>query len=113
MKESLWIQLYLFVCDAYFVFFSMQPLVESWLQTQSLLEKQHPIDYLFDLSVLPPKKRHQVESDSMANDDNQGARRPASSRSHISINFHESNAYYRVSISNSKTLSHDFLTKIT
>ena len=28
-------------------------------------------------------------------------------------NFHESNAYCRVSISNSKTLSHDFLTKNT
>ena len=113
MKESLWIQLYLFVCNGYFVFFSMQPLVESWLQTQPLLEKQHPIDYLLDLSVSPPKKCRRVESDSMANDDNQGAHRPASSRSHISINFCESNAYYRVSISNSKTLSHDFLTKNT
>ena len=86
----------------------MQPLVESWLQTQPLLEKQHPIDYLLDLSVLPPKKCRRVESDSMANDDNQGVHRPASSRSHISINFCESNAYCHVSISNSETLSHDF-----
>ena len=91
----------------------MQPLVESWLQTQPLLEKQHPIDYLLDLSVSPPKKRHRVESDSMANDDNQGTRRAASSRSHIAINFRESNAYCCVSISNSKTLNHDFLTKKT
>ena len=67
----------------------MQPLVEGWLQTQPLLEKQHPIDYLLDLSVLLPKKRHRVESDSMANDDNQGAHRLTSSRSHISINFCE------------------------
>ena len=52
----------------------MQPLVESWLQTQPPPEKQHPIDYPLDLST-PPKKCRQVESastdsDSMANDDN-------------------------------------------
>ena len=86
----------------------MQPLVESWLQTQPPPEKQHPIDPL-DLSVSLPK----TDSDSMANDDNQHAHIPASSRSHISINFHEGKAYCCVSMSNSKTLSHDFLTKNT
>ena len=96
----------------------MQPLVESWLQTQPPHEKQHPIDYPLDLSVFPPKKRHRVESastdsDSMASDDNQHAHIPASSRSHISIDFHEGKAYCHVSISNAKTLSHDFLTKNT
>ena len=113
MKESLWIQLYLLYAMHIFVFFSMQPLVESWLQTQPSPEKQHPIDYPLDLSVSPPKKCRRVESDSMANDDNQCAHRPASSRSHISIDFCESKAYCHVSISNSKTLSHDFLTKNT
>ena len=49
----------------------------------------------------------------MANDDNQHAHIPASSRSHISIDFHEGKAYCSVSISNSETLSHDFLTKNT
>ena len=49
----------------------------------------------------------------MANGDNQRVRIPASSRSHTSIDFHEGKAYCRVSISNSKTLSHDFLTKNT
>ena len=96
----------------------MQPLVASWLQTQSRLEKQHPIDYPLDLSVSLPKKGHQVESastdsDSLASDDNQHARIPASSRSNISIDFCEGKAYCHVSISNSKTLSHDFLTKNT
>ena len=100
------------------IFFSMQPLVESWLQTQPPPEKQDPIGYPLDLSVSPPKKCHRVESastdsDSMADDDNQCARIPASSKSHISIDFHEGKAYCRVSISNSKTLSHDFLTKNT
>ena len=65
------------VCDAYFCIFSMQPLVESWLQTQPPPEKQHLIDYPLDLSVSLPKKCHRVESDSMANDDNQCAHRPA------------------------------------
>ena len=118
MKESLWIQLSLLYAMHIFVFFSIQPLVESWLQTQPPPEKQHPIDYPLDLSVLPPRKCHQVESastdsDSMANDDNQCACIPASSRSHISIDFHEGKAYCCVSISNSKPLSHDFLTKNT
>ena len=118
MKESMWIQLSLLYVMHIFVFFSMQPLVASWLQTQPPPEKQHPIDYPLDLSVSPPKKHRQVESastdsDSMANDDNQCAHIPASSRSHISINFHEGKAYSHVSISNSKTLSHDFLTKNT
>ena len=103
MKESLWIQLYLLYAMHIFVFFSMQTLVESWLQTQPPPEKQHPIDYPLDLSVSPPKKCHRVESDSMANDDNQCAHRPAPSRSHISIDFCESKAYCHVSISNSKT----------
>ena len=88
----------------------MQPLVQSWLQTQPPPEKQHPTDYPLDLSVSPPKKHCRVESastdsESMANDDNQHVRIPASSRSHISIDFRESKAYCRVSISNSKTLS--------
>ena len=101
-----------------FVFFSIQPLVESWLQTQPPPEKQHPIHYPLDLSVLLPRKCCQVESastdsDSMANDDNQRAHIPASSRSLISIDFHEGKAYCHVSISNSTTLSHDFLTKNT
>ena len=118
MKESLWIQLSLLYVMHIFVFFSMQPLVETWLQTQPPPEKQHPIDYPLDLSVSLPKKCRRVESastdsDSMANDDNQRARIPASSRSHISVDFHEGKAYCRVSISNSKTLSHDFLTKNT
>ena len=118
MKESLWIQLSLLYAMHIFVFFSMQPLVESWLQTQPPPEKQHPIDYPLDLSVSLPKKHHQVESastdsDSMANDDNQCACIPASSRNHISIDFHEGKAYCHVSISNSKTLSHNFLTKNT
>ena len=118
MKESLWIQLSLLYVMHIFVFFSMQPLVECWLQTQPPPEKQHSIDYPLDLSVSPPKQRCQVESastdsDSMANDDNEPACIPASSRSHISIDFHEGKAYCHVSISNSKTLSHDFLTKNT
>ena len=118
MKESLWIQLSLLYAIHIFVFFSMQPLVESWLQTQPPPEKQHPIDYPLDLSVSLPKKCHRVESastdsDSMANDDNQRAHIPASSRSRISIDFHEGKAYCCVNISNSKTLSHDFLTKNT
>ena len=96
----------------------MQPLVESWLQTQLPPEKQHPIDYPLDLSVSPPKKCCQVESastdsDSMANDDNQRACIPASSTSRISIDFCEGKAYCHVSISNPKTLSRDFLTKNT
>ena len=79
MKESLWIQLSLLYAMHIFVFFSMQPLVESWLQTQPPPEKLHPIDYPLDLSVSSPKKCCQVEcastdSDSMANDDNQCAR---------------------------------------
>ena len=49
----------------------------------------------------------------MDNDDNQCAHIPASSRSHISIDFYEGKAYCCESISNSKTLSHDFLTKNT
>ena len=118
MKESLWIQLSLLYVMNIFVFCSMQSLVESWLQTQPPPEKQHPIDYPLDLSVLLQKMCHGVESastdsDSMANDDNQHAHIPASSRSHISIDFHEGNAYCHVSISNSKTLSHNFLTKNT
>ena len=118
MKESLWIQLSLLYAMHIFVFFSMQPLVESWLQTQPPPEKQHPIDYPLDLSVSLSKKHHQVESastdsDSMDNDHNQCARIPALSRSHISIDFHEGKAHCRVSISNSKTLSHNFLTKNT
>ena len=113
MKESLWIQLSLLYAMHIFVFFSMQPLVESWLQTQPPPKKQHPIDYPLDLSVLLPKKHGRVESastdsDSMANDDNQCACIPVSSRSHISIDFCEGKAYCRVSISNSKTLSHNF-----
>ena len=96
----------------------MQPLVESWLQTQPPPEKQHPIDYPLDLSASPPKKHCRVESastdsDSMANDDNQHVHIKTSSRSHISIDFCEGKAYCRVSISNSKTLNHDFLTKNT
>ena len=118
MKESLWIKPSLLYVMHIFVFFSMKPLVESWLQTQPPPEKQHPIDYPLDLSVLPPKKHRQVESastdsDSMANDDNQCAHIPASNRSHISIDFREGKAYCHVSISDSKTLSHDFLTKNT
>ena len=96
----------------------MQPLVESWLQTQPPPEKQHPIDYPLDLSVSSPKTCCQVEStstdsDSMANDDNQHAHIPPSSRHHISIDFREGKAYCHVSISNSKTINHNFLTKNT
>ena len=114
----MWIQLSLLNAMHIFVFFSMQPLVASWLQTQPSPEKQHPIDYPLDLSVSPPKKHCRVESastdsDSMANDDNQCAHIPASSRSHSSIDFHEGKAYCHVCISNSKTLSHNFLTKNT
>ena len=114
----MWIKLSLLYVMHIFVFFSMQPLVASWLQTQSPAERQHPIDYPLDLSVSLQKKCWRVEStstdsDSMANDDNQCARIPASTRSHISIDFHEGKAYCHVSISNSKTLSHNFLTKST
>ena len=98
-----------------FCIFSKQPLVERWLQTQPPPEKQHPIDYPLDLSVLPPKKRCQVECASTDSDsmDNGRARIPASNRSHISIDFRKGKAHCCVSISNSKTLSHDFLTKNT
>ena len=117
MKESLWIQLSLLYVMHIFVFFKMQPLVESWLQTQPPPEEQHPIDYPLDLSTLP-KKCPQVESasmdsDSMANDDNQCGCIPASSKSHISIDFCESKAYCHVNISNSKILSRNFLPKNT
>ena len=82
MKESFWIQLSLLYVMHILVFFSMQPLVESWLQTQPPPQKQHPIDYTLDLSVSPPKKHQKVESastdsGSMANDDNQCACIPA------------------------------------
>ena len=90
MKESLWIQLSLLYVMHIFVFFSVQPLVESWLQTQPPPEKQHPIDYPLDLSVSPSKKCHQVESastdsDSMANDDNQCAHIPASVKAKLIV----------------------------
>ena len=80
----------------------MQPHVTSWLQTQPPPEKQHPIDPL-DLSILP-KRCCQVESadtdtDSMADDDNDDGHIPASSKSHISIDFREKKAYCHVSIS--------------
>ena len=78
----------------------MQPHVTSWLQTQPPPENQHPVDPL-DLSI----ESADTDTDSMANDDNDDGHIPASSKSHISIDFHEKKAYCHVSISTCKMWS--------